>query len=111
MPAKGSNEEIQFIKNMNTSSFQNAETLEEIVQLLVSKIEESWQRNSKLVKITRHSKLSGTTNVNYLWTNIDYLEVLKTGTASKTLSRKQSNFSLMTKLKKSQTKSVAHRNL
>jgi len=41
---------------MNTSSFQNAENLEEIVQLLASKIEESWQRNSKLVKITRHSK-------------------------------------------------------
>ena len=38
------------------SSFQNAENLEEIVQLLASKIEESWQRKSKLVKITRHSK-------------------------------------------------------
>ena len=61
--AKGSNEEIQFIKNviqiiknMNMSSFQNAENLEEIVQLLASKIEKSWQRNSKPVKITRHSK-------------------------------------------------------
>jgi len=54
--AKESDEEIQFIKNANISSFQNAENLEEIVQLLISKIEESWQRNSKLVKITRHSK-------------------------------------------------------
>jgi len=54
--AKESNEEIQFIKNVNMSSFQNAENLEEIVQLLTSKIEESWQRNSKPVKITRHSK-------------------------------------------------------
>jgi len=51
------------------------------------------------------------TNVNYLWTNIDYLKVLKTSTASKALSRKQSDFSLMTKLKKSQTKSAAHGNL
>ena len=46
--AKGSNEEIQFIKNIiqiiknvNTSSFQNAENFEKIVQLLTSKIEES----------------------------------------------------------------------
>ena len=41
---------------MNMSSFQNAENLEEIVQLLACKIEESWQRNLKLVKITWHSK-------------------------------------------------------
>jgi len=54
--AKGSDEEIQFIKNVNMFSFQNAENLEEIVQLLISKIEKSWQRNSKPVKITRHSK-------------------------------------------------------
>jgi len=51
------------------------------------------------------------TNVDYLWTNISYLKVLKAGTASKALSRKQSDFSLMTKLKKSQTKSTAHGNL
>jgi len=51
------------------------------------------------------------TNVDYLWTNIDYLKVLKTGTASKALSRKQSDFSLMTKLRKLQTKSAACGNL
>jgi len=51
------------------------------------------------------------TNDNYLWTNIDYLEVLKTGAASKILSRKQNDFSLMIKLRKLQTKSVAHGNL
>jgi len=61
--AKESDEEIQFIKNViqiiknaNTSSFQNAENLEEIVQLLMFKIEEFWQRNLKPVKITRHFK-------------------------------------------------------
>jgi len=61
--AKGSNEEIQFIKNIiqiiknvNTSSFQNAKNLKEIVQILMSKIEKSWQKNLKPVKITRHSK-------------------------------------------------------
>jgi len=43
-------------KNVNMSSFQNAENLEEIVQLLMYKIEESRQRNLKPVKITRHSK-------------------------------------------------------
>jgi len=47
--AKESDEEIQFIKNiiqiiknMNIFSFQNAENLKEIVQLLASKIKESW---------------------------------------------------------------------
>ena len=38
-------------------SIQNAKTLEEVVQLLSSKIEESQHRNSKLVNITRHSKV------------------------------------------------------
>ena len=54
--AKGSDEEIQFIKNANIFSFQNIENLKEIVQLLMSKIEEPWQRNLKPVKITRYSK-------------------------------------------------------
>ena len=61
--AKGSNEEKQFIKdiiliikNLNTSFILNAETLEEVVHRLASKVEESWQRNLKAVKITRHSK-------------------------------------------------------
>jgi len=61
--AKESNEEEQFIKNiiqiiksLNTSSIQDAETLEEVVQLLSFKIKEFWHRNSKLVNITRYSK-------------------------------------------------------
>jgi len=60
---KGSDEEkqfienlIQIIKNLNTSFIQNAETLEEVVQLLSSKIEESWHEHSKPVNITRYSK-------------------------------------------------------
>jgi len=35
---------------------QNAETLEEVVQSISSNIEESWQKNSKPIKITRHFK-------------------------------------------------------
>jgi len=35
---------------------QNAETLEKIVQSILFNIEESWQKNSKPIKITRHSK-------------------------------------------------------
>ena len=35
---------------------QNAETLEEVAQSMSSKIEESWRKNSKLIKITRHFK-------------------------------------------------------
>jgi len=60
---KGSDEEnqfiknvIQIIKNVNTTIIQNTETLEEVVQSILSNIEESWQKNSKLIKITRHSK-------------------------------------------------------
>ena len=60
---KGSNEKKQFIediiliiKNLNTSSIPNAETLKEMVHRLASKVEESWQRNLKAVKFTRHSK-------------------------------------------------------
>jgi len=41
---------------VNTTIIQNTETLEEVVQSILSNIEESWQKNSKLIKITRHSK-------------------------------------------------------
>ena len=62
--AKGSDEEnqfikniIQIIKNVNTTIIQNSEILEEVVQSILSNIKESWQKNSKLIKITRHSKV------------------------------------------------------
>jgi len=38
------------------SFIPNAETLKEVVHRLASKVEELWQRNSKVVKITRHYK-------------------------------------------------------
>ena len=64
MFAKGSNEEKHFvnsiahaIKNVNMTSIQNAETLEKVVMALSSNIEELWQRHSKTVKITKHSKV------------------------------------------------------
>ena len=61
--AKGSDEEnqfikniIQIIKNVNITIIQNAEILKEVVQSILSNIEESWWKNSKPIKITRHSK-------------------------------------------------------
>ena len=60
---KGSDEEnwfiedlIQLIKNLNTSSIQDVESLEEVVQLLATNIEDIWFKHSKIVNITRHSK-------------------------------------------------------
>ena len=60
---KGSDEEKQFIedltrfiKNLNISPIQNAESLEEIVQHLVTNIENIWFKYLKTVNITRYSK-------------------------------------------------------
>ena len=67
---KGSDKENQFIddliqviKNLNTISIHDAESLEEIVQYLVFKIKNIWFEHSKTVNITRHSKA---------WWNEDY---------------------------------------
>jgi len=61
---KGSDEEKQFIKsiiqvikNLNMSYVHNTDAFKEVVQLLSSKIEESWQKYSKPIKITRNSKV------------------------------------------------------
>ena len=60
---KGSNEEnwfiedlIQVIKNLNTTSIQDAESLEEVVWYLVTRIEDIWFKHLKIVNITRHFK-------------------------------------------------------
>ena len=60
---KGSDEEkwfienlTQFIKNLNTSPIQDAESLEEVVQHLATNIEDIWFKYSKTVNITRHFK-------------------------------------------------------
>jgi len=60
---KGSDEEslffenlIQSIKNLNTLSIQNSETLKEIIQNLLIKIKNIWFKHSRTVNITRHSK-------------------------------------------------------
>ena len=46
----------QSIKNLNTSSIQNSETLEEIIWNLSIKIKNIWFKHSKMVNMTRHSK-------------------------------------------------------
>ena len=60
---KGSNEEnwfiedlIQVIKNLNTISIQDIESLEKVVWHLATKIEDIWFKYSKTVNITRYSK-------------------------------------------------------
>jgi len=45
-----------FIKNLNTSPIQDTKSLEEVVQHLVTNIEDIWFKYSKMVNITRHSK-------------------------------------------------------
>jgi len=49
--------------------------------------------------------------VSYYLKNIDTLRVLKTSIASKALLKKQNILSLMSRLKRLQTKSAAHENL
>ena len=47
---------IQFIKNLNTSSIQDIESLEEVVQFLATNIKDIWFKHLKMVNITRQSK-------------------------------------------------------
>ena len=60
---KGSDKEKQFIedltrfiKNLNTSSIQDTESLEEVVQHLATNIKDIWFKYLKTVNITRHFK-------------------------------------------------------
>ena len=60
---KNSEEEIMFvnevmtiIKNLNTSNLMDCDKLEDIVNLLVSNIEQVWGKNTKQVNIMKHSK-------------------------------------------------------
>jgi len=50
-------------------------------------------------------------SVNFHLTDIDALEILKTGITSKALLKEQNTLSSMTKFKKLQIKSVAYENL
>ena len=47
---------IQVIKNLNTTSIQDAKSLEKVVWYLVTRIEDIWFKYLKTVNITRHSK-------------------------------------------------------
>ena len=49
--------------------------------------------------------------VDFHLTDINALEILKTGTTSKALLKEQNTLSLMTRFKKLQIKSAAHKNL
>ena len=51
------------------------------------------------------------TIVDFHLTDIDTLKILKTSTTSKALLKEQNTFSLTTKFKKLQIKSIAHGNL
>jgi len=61
--AKNSEEETLFIKdifslirNLDVSNLPDIDRLENIVNSLTSNIEHAWEKNSKLVNISRHSK-------------------------------------------------------
>jgi len=47
---------IDTIKNMDMSSIQSIETLENIIQILATNIDNTWHKYSKNVNITKHSK-------------------------------------------------------
>ena len=70
---KGSNKEnqfiedpIQFTKNLNTLSIQDTESLEEVVQLLTTNIENIWFKHLKTVNITRYSKVWWNKDCHYI---------------------------------------------
>ena len=61
--AKNSKEKANFIKEVSIaikkidiSDLSNISKLEEVVNLLISSINSAWNKNSKCVKITKHSK-------------------------------------------------------
>ena len=61
--AKNSKEEIAFIediitsiKNLDISNFSDNKSLEDIVNSFAFHIEHAWEKNSKQLNITRHSK-------------------------------------------------------
>ena len=60
---KGSNEETQFlkdaaniIKNLNILNLMDIHMLENVINKLAIKVEETWNRNAKLTNIMMHSK-------------------------------------------------------
>ena len=61
--AKNSEEEAVFIKdisyiikNLNVSDLSNINKLEDVINALTLNTEHTWEKNSKLVNITRYSK-------------------------------------------------------
>jgi len=67
--AKGSTEEKAFIKDLinntlsiNTSFLTNIESLENTINSFTTAIEKAWEKNSKIVNISKHSKSWWDTN-------------------------------------------------
>jgi len=69
LPKKSEKEEafvkeaISIIKFLDTSNLINQESLEEVVNLFVLRIEQAWNANARKVNIMKHSKK---------WWNEDY---------------------------------------
>jgi len=60
---KGSKEEVSFIKDvsmifrtLNTSNISDPTSLDKLVNDLAQEVEYTWDKYSKIVKITKHSK-------------------------------------------------------
>jgi len=69
---KNSKEEEAFIKeaalvfkSLNTSNLSNHESLEQVVNSLVARVEQAWNANARRVNITKHSKKWWNKNCNH----------------------------------------------
>ena len=47
---------IKNIKTIDTSNLTNINSLENIINSFAKAIEKTWEKNSKIINITRHSK-------------------------------------------------------
>jgi len=62
LPKKSKEEEsfvteaVNIFKSLNTSTLSNQESLEQVVNSLVLRINQAWNTNARKVNITRHSK-------------------------------------------------------
>jgi len=104
---KNSKEETSFIKdvsslirNLDMSNLFDINRLENVVNSLASNIEHAWEKNSKLVNISRHSKSWWNNECNWCLRNYRYQEVLKTGRSLEKQSKPPNGLSLILKSKK-----------
>ena len=65
-----------FIRNFNTSNLSDINSLDNVINEFANEVKSAWEKNSKIINITRHSKS---------WQNKDYSRDLKNYRLSKNL--------------------------